>query len=52
MSNKETLIQYINNLTDKEAEEFISFLETIPSSELNVQLLPLCSSQPEQIISP
>ena len=33
MSDREKLIQYITNLTNEEAEAFISFLKTVPSSE-------------------
>ena len=51
VTNKEKLIQYINSLSDKEAEEFISFLETIPSSEQGAQLLPQCNSQPDHTVS-
>jgi hypothetical protein len=51
MTNKEKLFQYIANMTNAEAEEFISFLETIPSSELGVQLLPQYNSQPDQTTS-
>jgi hypothetical protein len=33
MSDREKLIQYITNLTNEEAEAFIAFLKTVPSSE-------------------
>ena len=39
MSDREKLIQYITNLTNEEAEAFIAFLKTAPSSE-EVSMLP------------
>lgn len=47
MSNKEKLIQYINNLTNEEAEEIISYLETVPSSAIGIPL-PLPSNSPQE----
>lgn len=48
MSDREKLIQYIMNLTNEEAEEFISFLKTIPSSEEVSLPLHLNNSPQEQ----
>lgn len=50
MSEKEKLIQYIINLTDEEAEEFISFLKTIPSSEEVSTLLLQNNCQQDQAV--
>lgn len=47
MSERELLIQYIANLTDKEAEDFIAFLKTIPSSE-EVSMLPHPNTPPQE----
>ena len=51
MSDKEKLIRYIMNLTNEEAEAFISFLKTAPSSEEALMLLPPCSSLQEQEVA-
>ena len=47
MSNKEKLIQYINDLTNDEAEKIISFLKSTPSPEEVSQLLPQNNSPQE-----
>lgn len=51
MTDKEKLIQCITNLTDDEAEEFIFFLKTIPSSEEGVMLLPQNNYPQDQTVS-
>ena len=51
MSDKEKLIQYIANLTNEEAEAFIAFLKTAPSSEEASMPLPPCNFPQEQTIA-
>lgn len=51
MSNKEQLIQYINNLTNEEADIIISFLKESASSEEVFPHLPLNIVPQEQVIA-
>lgn len=51
MSDREKLIQTIVNLTDDEAEAFIAFLKTAPSSEEVLTLLRQYNSPQEQEVS-
>lgn len=51
MSNKDKLIQYINNLTNEEAEIIISFLKESASSEEVSPHLPLYIVPQEQATS-
>ena len=50
-SNKEKLIQFIENLTYEEAEKIIAYLESASSLEAIVPLLPPCSSLQEQEVA-
>jgi hypothetical protein len=51
MSDKEKLIQYILNMTNEEAEAFIAFLKTAPSSE-EVSMLPHPNNFPQEQVTP
>jgi hypothetical protein len=51
MSNKEKLIEYINNLTNEEADAIISYLKQSQTVEEVSLHLPLCNSLQEQEVA-